>query len=229
MSTTEQSKAMPSRRCVVSFADGSGDYAKKLNRLRDSVKRFSKADFIGFTSCQEIGCESHRIVPYKFKPYAIQKAREMGYTSILWCDSPVHAIKPIDHIFDYIEENSYLFFDNIGWTLGRWSNQRSLDYFGVTKEQAEQKKIIMACVMGFDFREKMVCDLFDEYKELANFLYPGSWEDHRHDQTVMSYLLDRDGFNLIEAHKTFFAYYPEHYQALDVSPDICMQSKGLGI
>lgn len=218
---------MPSRRCVVSFADGSGDYSKKLKRLESSVKQFSKADFLGFTSYDQIGCEPHRQVPYKFKPYAIAKAREMGYNSVLWCDSPVLAIKPIDHIFDYIEENSYLFFDNIGWTLGDWSNQRTLDYFDLTREQAKAKKIIMACVMGFDFRETMVNELFNEYKDLADYLYPGDWKDHRHDQTVMSALLDRDGFNVIEAHRTFFAYYPEHYNALDVSKDICLQSVGI--
>jgi len=93
--------------------------------------------------------------------------------------------------------------------------------------QAKAKKIIMACVMGFDFREKMVSELFNEYKELADYLYPGDWKDHRHDQTVMSALLDRDGFNVIEAHRTFFAYYPEHYNALDVSKDICLQSVGI--
>lgn len=217
---------MPSKRCVVSFAAG-GDYLKKMERLKASVNDFSTADFLGFKDYKTIGCESHQVVPYKFKPYAIQKAIDMGYTTVLWADSPVVAIKDFDHVFDYIEENSYLFFDNVGWDLARWTNDKALKHFGITREEAKNKKIIMACLMGFDFTNSLVRDIFIEYKALADDLYPGSWTDHRHDQSVMSLILDRDGVNLLEGHKTFFAYWPEHYDNLTVSESVCLQSRGL--
>ena len=214
------------KRCVVSFAAG-GDYLKKMERLKQSVNEFSTADFLGFKDYKDIGCESHNFTPYKFKPYAIQKAIDLGYTTVLWADSPIVAIKDFDHVFDYIEENSYMFFNNVGWDLARWTNDKTLNHFGMSRVEAQEKKIIMACLMGFDFRVKAVMDLFQEYKNLANDLYPGSWANHRHDQSVISVLIDRDGFNILEGHKTFFAYWPEHYNNLEVSESVCLQSRGL--
>lgn len=209
------------RKCIVSFAD-TPVYQAKMRRLEKSIPH--GIDFLGFTSVSQIDCEPHTVIPYKFKPAAIDKAKSLGYDLVIWADSPVHVIKPLDQAFDYLEENKYFFFDNIGHSLGMWTNDKCLEYFGYTREQALNTKMIMACCMGFNFTDQAVSELQDEYFELADMLYPGSWKDHRHDQTVMSFLLNRDGFNILVGQDTFFAY-KNHHGVLPISDTVCLLSE----
>ena len=215
------------KKCVVSFADKAGSYQAKMKRLEQSLKGNFDGDFLGFTDYNEIGCEPHSVIPYKFKPYAIQKAIDLGYEQILWCDSPIVAIKTIQPVFDHIEKHGYVFFDNIGHPLGRWTNQKCLDYFKMDRVNAMFVKMIMACCMGFN--PNLSCHriphLFKKYWALADDLYPGSWDEHRHDQTVMSFLIRQYGLDILTGQDTFFAY-EQHYGVLPIADSVCLVSKG---
>jgi hypothetical protein len=228
---------MPGK-CVVSFADKVGNYQKKMKRLEDSLKGNFDGDFLGFTSYDEIGSPRHSDVPYAFKPYAIQKARDLGYDLILWADSPVYAIKPIQPVFDHIFQNDYLLFDNIGYSLGDYSSDKQLDYFNITRQQAWDIPQVMACVMGFDFTEPVTQDFFKIYKDVARELYPGEWSNDdlteskdarvrgsRHDQSVISCLAYVHGLRITNAQQTFFCYL-EHKKVLQIAPSVCMYSAG---
>lgn len=215
------------KKCVVSFADKAGTYQTKLKRLEQSLKGNFDGDFLGFTDYKEIGCESHSVIPYKFKPYAIQKAIDLGYELILWCDSPIVAIKNISPVFDHIQTHGYVFFDNIGHSLGKWSNDKALIHFKLTRNDAINIQMIMACCMGFRISTEFSFyhETFIQYKNLANELYPGSWDDHRHDQTVISLLIHRHKMNIDKGQDTFFAY-EQHYGVLPIADSVCLVSKG---
>ncbi len=213
---------MGMKKCVVSFADGAGVYRQKMERLAASVRKFSDADFLGFTSYEEIGCEPHSVIPYKFKPCAIQTAVEMGYELIIWADSPVHAIKDLRPAFDYLEEYGYFFFDNIGHPLGKWTNDKCLVWFDTSRSKAMDMQMIMACCMGF--KVDVMRYILQDYSELADALYPGSWDDHRHDQTVMSFLIHENGLNILRGQDTFFAY-KSHYGVLPIAESVCLISE----
>jgi len=208
-------------RAVVSFANG--HYISKMARLEESLRGRTDAKFFGFNSYDQIGCKSHDVIPYQFKPYAIQAAIDKGADIVLWCDSPIHAVKDLTPVFEYIEENSYMFFNNIGHPLGKWTNQKTLDYFDKTREQALQMKQIMACCMGFDFRKQFVKDIFADYYNLSESLYPGLWSEHRHDQTIMSFLIERYGLHILTGNETFFAY-GEHRGVLPFAETISLIS-----
>jgi hypothetical protein len=218
------------KRAVVSFANGS--YLPKLERMKESMKGNTDADIITFTKYEEVGCKPHTEIPYQFKPYAIWKAIGMGYDSILWVDSPIVAVKDITPVFEHIEKNRYVFFNNIGHPLGKWTNQKCLDYFGMTREQSMNIKQIMASCMGFSTLDRtyqrwcipFIDKWLIEYKDLSDQLYPGSWTDHRHDQTVMSFLINRYGLDILTAHETFFSYthFSQHFK---ISDSVCLISK----
>jgi hypothetical protein len=213
------------KRAVVSFANGS--YLEKLERMKDSMKGNTGADIVTFTKYEEIGCKPHNIIPYQFKPYAIWKAIEMGYDSILWIDSPIVAVKNITHVFEYIESNGYMFFNNIGHPLGKWSNDATLSHFKYSREDAMNMKQIMASCMGF-YVDSEKFDLVEKvlirYRDLSDKLYSGSWDNHRHDQTVMSFLIDQYGLDILTAHETFFSYthFSKHFTIAD---SVCLISK----
>lgn len=225
---------MASKKCVVSFADGTGSYQKKMLRLEQSLKGNFDGDFLGFTSYDQIVCEPHSVIPYKFKPYAIQKAIDLGYELILWADSPVYAKHSIEPMFDHIDKHGYLFFDNIGFSLGDYTNDNTLDYFEITREESWKVKMIMACVMGITKR----ATFFKEYISVADSLYLGEWDNddltesqdrrvkgHRHDQSVMSAILYKKGLEILKGQDTFFAY-EEHRKVMPIAETVCLFSAG---
>lgn len=226
------------KKCVVSFADNAGSYQRKMLRLEQSLKGNFDGDFLGFTSYDQIGCEPHSVIPYKFKPYAIQKAMDMGYELILWADSPVYCIKPIHRVFDQIEQDGYLLFDNIGFSLGDFSSDRQLDHFGITRNDAWSIKQIMACVMGFCSNDTETMGWFQAYKDVANDLYPGAWDNddlteskdsrvrgNRHDQSVMSCIAHLRHLKITNAQQTHFCYL-EHKKVLPIADSVSMYSSG---
>lgn len=221
------------RRCVVSFADKTGSYQKKMQRLEQSLKGNFDGDFLGFTSYYEIDSPNHSQIPYAFKPHAIQKAIDLGYETILWCDSPIYAKQSIEPVFKHIEDIGYLFFDNIGYSLGDYTNDKTLNHFGITREESWHIKMIMACIMGF---HKDHLHLFNQYKNVANELYPGEWDNddlteskdmrvkgHRHDQSVMSALLHIHNIPILKGQDTFFAY-ETHRQVMPIADSVCLFS-----
>lgn len=225
--------------CVVSFADKTGSYQKKMQRLEQSLKGNFDGDFLGFTDYVQIGSPKHSEIPYAFKPYAIQKAKDMGYQLVLWADSPVYAIKPIQPIFDYLLKGpGYLLFDNIGYSLGDYSSDKQLNHFGISRQDAWDIKQIMACVMGFDFESSSTEDFFKEYKDVAHDLYPGEWDNDeltesndarvrgsRHDQSVISCIAHKRNLRITNAQQTYFCYL-EHKKVLPIAESVCMYSAG---
>jgi hypothetical protein len=225
-------------KCVVSFADGTGSYRKKLQRLEQSLKGNFDGDFLGFTDYKQIGSPTHSEIPYAFKPYAIQKAIDLGYELILWCDSPIYAKQSIQPVFDHIEKHDYVFFDNIGYSLGDYTNDKTLAHFNITREESWKIPMIMACCMGFSrMRENTRLEnLLKAYKKVAPDLFPGEWDNddlteskdlrvkgHRHDQSVLSAMIWNQNFNILKGQDTFFAY-ETHRQVMPIADSVCLYS-----
>lgn len=224
------------KQAVVSFADSTGSYKSKLERLEQSLQDNFKGKFYGFTDYESIVCEGHATVPYKFKPRSIQTVADKGEELILWCDSPVYAKKYIQPVFEHIKEHGYLFFDNIGFSLGDFTNDKTLDYFKISRIESWNIPMIMACVMGFNFNDYRTKQLFEEYASLSDELYPGEWTNvfktesqdmrvrgHRHDQSVMSCLIHKYGLKITHAQSTFFTY-EEHRKVMPIADSVCLFS-----
>lgn len=231
---------MSLRKCVVSFADKTGSYQKKMLRLEQSLKGNFSGDFLGFTDYKEICSPTHSQIPYAFKPYSIQKAIDLGYELILWCDSPIYAKQSIEPVFDYIEEHGYVFFDNIGFSLGDYTNDRILNNFNITREQSWKIPMIMACCFGLNmvhidrYHVKAAKVFFDDYKNVD--LYPGEWDNddlteskdrrvkgNRHDQSVASAIIHKMGLNIIKGQDTYFTY-ESHRLVMEIADSVCLYS-----
>lgn len=222
------------KQCIVSFADGTGSYRKKLQRLEQSMKGNFSGDLLLFTDYKEIGSPRHDEIPYAFKPYAIQKAIDLGYDLILWCDSPVYAKQPIQPVFDHIEQHGYVFFDNIGYSLGDYTNDATLNHFNISRDQSFKIPMIMACCMGFNVNDWMQKSFVSEYSQTK--YYPGEWDNedltesqdrrvkgHRHDQSWASALIYKYQKKILKGQDTFFAY-ESHRQVMPIADSVCLFS-----
>ncbi len=231
---------------VVSFADGAGHYIKAMARLELSLKQTGFiGSFKGINDYGHIGSPHHKLgadaVPYAFKALSIKKAIEEGARFILWCDSVVYATKSIDPIFEQIERDGYLFFDNIGFTIGDYTSDDCLQKHGMTREQAFNAKMIMACVMGFDTWSIPAKEFLNRYIAAADdgVSYLGDWHNnnlqvsadmrckgHRHDQSVASIIIHQMGLKITNAQSTHFAY-ASHKGHVPISDSVCLWSDGI--
>ena len=209
---------MSSKRAIVTFANERGNYIKGVERLESSLIMDSDFDFIKFIGEQTIGCPPHLENPYAFKIYAIDKAREMGYTQILWLDSSVAAIKSTKPIWDIIEQDGYIMQD-AGHYVGRWCNDYTLNYFGITRDEAMTMPMYgNAGLLGLDFKKTIPYQFFYQWKEsMLAGCFKGAWTNnaktesqdercagHRHDMVCGSIIADRmnmkyqNGENILE-------------------------------
>lgn len=160
---------------------------------------------------------------------------------LLWCDSVVYATKSIDVIFDHIKENGYLFFDNLGFTIGDYTSDACLDNFSMTREEAFNSKMIMACVMGFNLENEQTLSFLNKYIAASTdgISYIGDWNNdnlqvsndmrcrgHRHDQSVASILIKQMNLTITNAQQSFFAYC-SHKGIVAISENVCLWSAGI--
>lgn len=240
---------MNETKCVVSFADGAGMYAKALMRLELSLKAVGYGGefeiFYGINDYAHINSPHHKgtadAVPYAFKAHSIKKAMDEGYRYILWCDSVVYATKSVEPIFDEIKKQGYLLFDNIGYTIGDYTSDACLEKFGMSREESFNAPMLMCCVMGFDVENPLAKKFLDKYIAAAydGVSYQGDWFNndlqvsrdirvlgHRHDQSVGSIIAKQLGMTITNAQSTYFAYV-SHKGIVPISENVGLWSHGI--
>lgn len=179
-------------RAIVSLANERGNYYKGLCRLAESVRGRFDGDFFGFMGEHSVGAPRHSDNPYAFKIYAIDYVRGKGYDQILWLDCSVWAIKNVNPVFRKITDQGYIM-QEAGQFVGRWCNDRTLAYAGLSREEAN--KMLMygnAGFLGLDFNNPTASEFFTGWSRyMSDGQFIGSWNDHRHDMTCGSIIANR--------------------------------------
>lgn len=166
------------KNCIISFANSTRYYINGLARLNESLRVNFDGDFLGFIGEASLGCEPHEINPYSFKIYAFKKAIEAGYKNILWLDSSCFAIKNVQPCFDEIEENGFLFQDSGHWA-STWINDFSLNYLGITREEAREIRLIgNAGLLGLNFSMGKPVEFFKKWEDaMLAGCFKGRWDN----------------------------------------------------
>jgi len=179
----------------INFANGS--YTKLQEMFKKSIKiNCPNADVLLFNTFEEIGSPYHKESPYEFKIHSIERARDLGYDIVIWCDSPTRLVKSPTDFIKTIEEHG-LYLQKDGWVNGQWANDKTLEWFGVSRDDAMNIPAIYACIIGFDFRHSITQEFIDMWKlSSKNGLFVGNWKNdtnseskdsrclgHRHDQS----------------------------------------------
>lgn len=127
---------------------------------------------------------------YNIKAAAFYEAVEMGYTRILWVDSSVWAIRDIEPIFDHINMNGWFFWNN-GFNAAITSDDNALEYFGRTRDQAEQIPDITTAIFGLHLENDKAWSFYTKWIETAS---RGMWatpRDHGGGSTDPRFQFDR--------------------------------------
>jgi hypothetical protein len=198
--------------CFVNFSNKSYINIRNVHQTPYLKKYFEISDIVNFTNFNEINSPSHEENPYFFKPLSILKAKEMGYKVIIYLDSP-YTIKC--NLQSYIEEikKNGIYLSEDGWTCGQWANDKSLEYFNISREEALKIQSIQAGLIAFDFRHKIANDFLDLWIECGKKgLFRGKWDNkekteslddrclgHRHDQTCAELVAYKLGIKPLES------------------------------
>lgn len=201
------------KRCIVNVATGEF-YCKMQKRLQESFSKcVDKTVWIGNYGVghtdysQEKGIDlilwenllpsqsrHHDISPYGFKVHAIKVAYEMGYTSILWLDSPAYAVKEdISPIFDKIEKEGYYAMSHID-PLERFVGDAALQFYNIKRLDLIGLNLPSGSCYGFDMKgigHRIVANL--ELTEINGLFKDEVSEDglivHRHDEAILALYL----------------------------------------
>ena len=181
----------------VTYADGS--YIPVQKTLVKSIRKiYPDATIFIFNHPKDIHhcCPSHQEAPYGFKVYGIEYAKSKGYDIVIWLDSPNRLIRKIDNWITEIEKIG-VYLQGDGWWCGQWANDKSLQYFGVSRDEAMMIQNIYACILAFDFRHPITSIFFERWKKacMDGMFYGNGKNDkktesqdprclgHRYDQT----------------------------------------------
>ena len=208
------------KRCVINFASG-GRYPAGQKRLKESfLSKNYDGDFLLYDDESKFGCPPHQEMPYAFKPYMFQKAIEMGYEQIIWCDAAIFLAndKSLGRIYRQIDKDGYMLVLN-GWNTGQWCSDAALPMLGITREESFEIPHIMANSMAFDVRNERSREFLRQYYEHAkDGSFKGAWTNeknqvsndprvmgHRHDQTAGSVIAWRLGMDNLLTNWTMYA------------------------
>jgi hypothetical protein len=188
------------KRAIVSFANSKANYVKSLARLSDSLRNNFDGDFISYINEKSLNIPSHDQSNYGFKIAAMDKCIEMGYRYIIWLDSSCFAIANVEPLFEFLEQDGILMQDS-GHKLGTWTNDRTLDYFGITRDEAMEMPMFgNAGLLGIDYGSKIGYEFYKRYSQSQyDGMFNGEWTNdafteskdirckgHRHDNSCGS-------------------------------------------
>ena len=187
------------KHCIVNFSDYKFQLGQE--RLKKSLMQYSyEGDVLLFNEFSQVGSKVHLEVPYQFKVYAIDKARQMGYDVVLYCDASLYAIKDVMPVIYHIIEKGYLL-EYCGFNAGQYSTDLCLNEFGLTRDDAMNIKLHSAGFTGLNFKNEKATQFFDRWLKLGKeeITFCGDWNNnskqcsqddrclgHRHDQTTAS-------------------------------------------
>lgn len=203
------------RPCVINVA--TGRYVRGQKRLAECIEE-QGYEFMSWTDRMPPGSPSHLDIPFAFKAWAMKAAMDAGFTTLLWADSCILPVAPIDALFEKIEREG-CWISNNGWTNAEWTADSAYSDLNVTREENEGIKHVVATTFGLDVEHATGRAIFEEYSRLAktrafcgptwnssNPEYrsragarpcgPPSTRGHRHDQSALSVAAWRAGVEL---------------------------------
>jgi hypothetical protein len=174
------------------------EYVEQQVRLRRSIfDIYPDATCFFWTDRLPPGSKVHGASHYGFKVHAVQYAREQGFNKIIFFDPACVLVKKVDYWFDLVKDYGVVAAEDTS-LLYQNCSQEAFDFFGITKQDAIEKKyhLVGGSLYVFDFDLPICGDIFEMWKqaELSGiFLSPENAPQHRNDEACMALSLYKHG------------------------------------
>lgn len=162
---------------------------------------------------------------YNVKASAWTEAVKRGYEVILWLDSSVRAIRAIEPIFDIINHEGWYFWKN-GFNCAKTCDDNALQYFGITRDEAEEMPDITTSMFGLHLGNPVSREFYNRWIQSAR---DGMWvtsryhnggsqdprfEFDRQDQSCASVIWNQSKYWNHEGGRAMTAYEPNVYSSI---------------
>ena len=184
--------------CIITYASNNrnreGDAEKKILRMKASLEKVGFKGHllyrIGGWPNMEEGCLAHCHVPYGFKVCAFLEALRLGYKKAIWLDVSIIALKPLDSLFQWIQEKNclYRFAYN---PLDRYAHDLFLQAMNISLEELSDIPHISACVVGLNLEDQNVRNFLQAWHQ--SVLEEDAYFSFYPEQLPMSVLMKRYG------------------------------------
>jgi hypothetical protein len=230
---------MPDQRmCVISLGVNSPspsdhpkpvfqDFSRGLVRIKEDLLKFSfQGDFIAWDQYYPKNAPTQQQAHGAYKPFCFDEVQQQGYQLILWMDTSIQIKKPIEPLFELIEQNGYLIFEE-QHSVGEYCKDEALETLEITREESFDLPCCRSGVLGLDLKNKRSAEFLRQWKEKASdgITFPGpKWSGvkgwprtasqdprvygHRHDQTAASVIALKLGMDLWKS-DDFFSHFFE--------------------
>lgn len=189
---------------IINAHTNTGWYSKGQHRLMNSLIDVDWKDILFFDNpfINEIYNPECR---YTVKASALKQAVEEDYQQILWVDCSMIADKHPQPIFEKIEQDGF-YCETNGYYASQECNDKSLLYFGISRDEAESIPMISSGMMGlnmntdlgrefyYGFIKASLQGIFNGSREHNNQSMDSRFLHHRQDQSVASLLLYKLGY-----------------------------------
>lgn len=144
---------------------------------------------------------------YEVKAAALEHAINNGFRQIIWADSSVWAIKPVQPFVDYIMEHGY-WFGQSGYRLSETATDKQLEHFQVDRDWADSKPDCASGLFGLnldDSRAMLFAEMWIQSARIGAFAggrgHEGQSQDPRfkfgrQDQSAAGIILAKLGMPL---------------------------------
>lgn len=195
--------------CIVNASVGGGWYPKGTDRLVNSLNFVGWAGDVLTWKDEWPNDNYNKKCPYNVKASALEEALKQNYTHILWLDCSIWAIKDPMSIFDLINDKGYFFWTS-GFNCAQTCSDKCLDYFGVTRDEAEKMTEISSGIFGFNTNNPLGNRFIHEFiKAAKDRVFEGSRNHdnqsrdkrflfHRQDQSAASLIVNKLGLDITQ-------------------------------
>ena len=205
------------KHCIINVGIGSW-YEVGSKRLEKSLNYHGyTGDFLTWNTWPNDNYDKSCV--YNVKAAAFEEAIKQGYTHILWADCSAYAIKDVEPIFDIINNDGYYLLTS-GYNCAQTCSDKCLDYFNISRNEAELYKDASSGVMGFNINNPLANDALSWFLSAAQRgVFAGSRQHdnqsqdprflfHRQDQSVIGIIANIIGLKFTELNKEVSYYSP---------------------
>ncbi len=174
------------QRCIICYSSFNRNYPIGVKRLKKALSLIGyKGHFIyrigGWPNLDEESLKYAHVL-FAFKPFFFKEVKNMGYKNVLWLDSSILPLKPLDCIFEKIEKNGYFGYES-NFILSEYTNEFVLNLFKVSVDQADCIKTIEANILGLNLNSTVGNTILVRWQEAVK---NGGFYSARHDQNAFS-------------------------------------------
>lgn len=138
-------------------------YPRGTKRLKESLIENGWTGNMLIDTDYPANSPSHETNPYAFKVYQVEKALSLGYTKIFWMDCSIISAPNPNIINDIMNKHPCYFIKN-GASVGQETNDKTLEYFRVTRDEAMKLPQVCSGFFGLDFNKPIAQDIFEIWK-----------------------------------------------------------------